>query len=80
MNDLQKFVADGLKGMTEAGATINDASDEVRAAWAFGMDNAAAKWAAELDKQGKSGTEILSAYMDAMRAKGATPVRNWDKE
>ncbi len=78
--DLQNFVASGLTGMADAGATINDASDEVRAAWAAGMDNAAAKWAAELDGQGMAGSEILSAYMDAMRAQGATPVRDWDKE
>jgi TRAP-type C4-dicarboxylate transport system substrate-binding protein len=80
IDNLQNFVTTGFKGMADAGATITDASDDMRNAWASGMDNAAAKWAAELDGQGKSGSEILSAYMDAMRAAGATPVRDWDKE
>jgi hypothetical protein len=44
------------------------------------MDNAAKKWAAELDSQGKHGTEILDTYMQGMRNAGAKPVRDWDKE
>ena len=38
------------------------------------------QWAKALDAQGKPGTEVLKAYMEAMRAAGATPVRNWDQE
>ena len=44
------------------------------------MDNVAKIWAAKLDSEGKAGSAVLSAYMDTMRASGATPVRNWDKE
>jgi hypothetical protein len=44
------------------------------------MDNAAKEWAEGLDAQGRPGTEILSAYMEAMRAAGAAPLRDWDKE
>ena len=80
LSDLQSFVGKGFDGMAEAGATITDASEEMRSAWAASMENAAATWAAELDNQGKSGSDILSAYMDAMRAAGAVPVRDWDKE
>ena len=63
-----------------AGATITDASDDMRAAWAAGMDNAAKTWAEGLDAKGLPGTEVLSLYMDAMRDAGATPLRDWDKE
>jgi len=80
LGDLGAFVTKALAGMTAQGATITDASDDMRAAWAAGMDNAARKWADQLDGQGNSGSEILSAYMDSMRAAGATPVRDWDKE
>ncbi len=52
----------------------------MRAAWANGMDNAAKTWASELDAQGKPASLILGLYMDAMRAAGATPLRDWDKE
>lgn len=80
MDDLEKFVEAGFKGMQDAGATITDASDEMRQKWADGMDNAARTWATQLDGQGKPGTEVLKAYMDGMRQAGATPLRDWDKE
>ena len=62
--------------MGENGATITDASDEMRATWASGMDNAAKAWAAGIP----GGTDVLSTYMEEMRAAGATPLRDWDKE
>ena len=79
-DDLEAFVEVALTKMAEAGATITEASPEMRAAWAEGMDNAAAKWTAELDAQGKPASLILGLYMEAMRAAGATPLRDWDKE
>ncbi len=78
--DLEGFVALSYAKMQEAGATVTEAPAEMRAAWAAGMDNAAAEWAAGLDAEGKHGTEIMSSYMDAMRAAGETPLRDWDKE
>ena len=44
------------------------------------MDNVAKQWVEMLDGKGQPGTVVLKAYMDAMRAAGATPVRNWDQE
>ena len=78
--DLEAAVEIALKTMGENGATISDASPEFRLAWANGMDNAAKTWATALDAEGKKATEILKVYMDAMRAAGATPLRDWDKE
>ncbi len=78
--DLENAVESALKTMAENGATVTDAPAEVRQAWADGMDNAAKIWAEALDAQGKPATEILKVYMDAMRAAGATPLRDWDKE
>ena len=69
-----------LATMAENGASITLASDEMRKAWAAGMDSAAKEWAAGLDAQGKPGTEILQLYMQSMREAGATPLRDWDKE
>lgn len=79
-NELETAVGVSLEKMAEAGATVANAPDAMRAAWAKGMENAAAKWAAELDAQGKPATEVLTTYMEAMRAAGATPLRDWDKE
>lgn len=80
IDDLENYVEVGLKGMAEQGATITDASDDMRQKWAQSMDNAAKVWAKELDAQGKSGSDILAVYMQSMRDAGATPVRDWDKE
>ena len=77
---LEEDVATSIKVMGENGATITDASEEMRKAWAAGMDNAAQEWASGLDAEGKPGTEVLDLYMQSMRDAGATPLRNWDKE
>lgn len=80
LGNLEGFVQVALQKMGEAGATITDAPDDMRQAWAAGMDNAAKTWAESLDSQGRPGTEVLKLYMDSMRAAGATPLRNWDQE
>ena len=40
----------------------------------------AQEWAEKNDAKGLPASAILADYMDAVRAGGATPVRNWDKE
>ena len=48
--------------------------------WASAMPNIAKEWAERADKDKLPGSKILAAYMDAMRAAGAKPVRDWDKK
>lgn len=78
-DELDTSVAAAFKTMEENGATIFDAPDGMRQAWADGMDNAAAIWAKDLDSRGQPGLEILKVYMDGMRNAGAMPLRDWDK-
>lgn len=78
--DLDAAQAGAFKAMAEQGATIAEVDDAFRAAWVAGMDNVAKTWAAQVDGEGKAGTEILKAYMDAIRAAGGKPVRDWDQE
>ncbi|MEM6498020.1 MAG: C4-dicarboxylate TRAP transporter substrate-binding protein [Pseudomonadota bacterium] len=78
--ELEQAVTVSLAKMAEAGATVQEAPADMRAAWASGMDNAARTWADQLDGQGKPASEVLSTYMQAMRDAGATPLRNWDQE
>ncbi len=80
LSALEEAVELSFSVMAENGATITDASDEMRMEWANGMDNAAKNWAEGLDGQGIPGSEVLTLYMDAMRDAGATPLRDWDKE
>ncbi|MEO1239411.1 MAG: C4-dicarboxylate TRAP transporter substrate-binding protein [Pseudomonadota bacterium] len=80
LSALEGAVETSFKVMGENGATITDASDEMRAAWASGMDNAAKTWAEGLDGQGIPGSEVLKLYMSSMRDAGAIPLRDWDQE
>lgn len=79
-SDLTAFAAKALEIMAANGATVVEAPQEMREAWAKGMDNAAKAWAADLDSKGIKGSEVLSLYMEEMRKAGATPLRDWDKE
>ncbi len=78
--DLDASVAKFLDIMQAQGATVTEVDQAFRDEWAAGMDNVAKAWADRLDSEGKAGTAVLRAYMDTMRAAGATPVRNWDQE
>ncbi len=80
LEDLDASVTKFLAMMEAEGATISEVSDEMRREWVMGMDNVAKIWAQELDAAGQPGTEVLKIYMDAMRASGAVPLRDWDKE
>lgn len=75
LGNLEAFVETAFKVMGENGANITDAPEDLRRAWADGMDNAAKEWATSIDA-----TDVLATYMDEMRAGGSTPLRDWDKE
>jgi len=68
------------QAFAKAGGTITVMSGEQRAAWAKGLPNLAKEWAARMDGQGKPGSKVLAAHMDALRAAGAKPLRDWDRE
>ena len=78
--DLDASVSKFLGIMQSQGATVTEVDQAFREEWASGMDNVAKIWAAKLDSEGKAGSAVLRTYMDTMRASGATPVRDWDKE
>lgn len=80
LEDLDAAQQAAFKAMAEQGATVTEVDDAFRQKWADGMDNVAQTWAKQVDGEGKAGTEILKAYMDAIRAAGGKPVREWDKE
>lgn len=77
---LNAAVERALTDMQKEGATLSSLPADARMDWAGRMENAAKSWAAELDEEDLHAAEILVSYMDAMRAAGATPLRDWDKE
>lgn len=63
--------------LTEAGAKINELSTDAMKKWANTIPNLAKQWA---DANGAVAKEVLAAYMDGVRKRGITPIRDWDKE
>lgn len=51
-----------------------------RLKWAKSMPNLAKQWAKEMNDKGLPGTQILSLYMDEMRAAKQPLARHWDRE
>jgi len=72
-----------MNKMVELGATqsppvqIIKMSDEQRQAWVDKLPDIAGEWAADLDAKGLPASEFLKAYMQGLRDRGETPMRNW---
>lgn len=47
--------------------------------WVNKMPDVAGEWAKPLDARGVPASEFIAAYMEALRARGETPARDWDK-
>lgn len=69
----------GFAQMQKEGAKISTLPDDERTRWAQALPHLAKTWAEAAEKRGQPGKEIMKEYMDAMRAAGAKPARDWDK-
>jgi TRAP-type C4-dicarboxylate transport system substrate-binding protein len=69
-----------LKAYLAGGGKVVEVSEAERRAWAKKLPSLGKEWAAEADKAGLPGTAFLAAYMNELRAAGAKPLRDWDKE
>lgn len=70
----------GLEQIKKEGAKVSTLSPEERKRWAASMPNMAKKWVADNEKAGVPARQIMKDYMAAMRAAGAKPARDWDKD
>ncbi|MEQ9814455.1 MAG: C4-dicarboxylate TRAP transporter substrate-binding protein [Azospirillaceae bacterium] len=69
-----------MQAMVDGGATVTELAADQQAAWAAALPNVPQEWAANAENQGLPGGEVLSAYMDALRAAGVDLPRDWDRE
>lgn len=69
--------AQSIEDMVANGATVVEVSAADRQTWADGLPNIAQEWATEVEATGAPGNEILSAYIDAMRAADQNILRDW---
>lgn len=78
--ELLARIEGAYKTMAAAGGKVTDLPDAERRKWAQALPPLARTWAEEWDGKGIPASDVLSAYMEAMRAAGAQPLRDWDKE
>ncbi len=72
---------DAMKKFKAMGGTVVTLSKEEQKKWAQKMPNIAQNLAKDVEKKnGYPAMKILAAYMDALRAAGEKPARDWDKE
>jgi TRAP-type C4-dicarboxylate transport system substrate-binding protein len=79
-NDLAARYASGLASMLADGATVSELPAAEKQRWIDGLPNIAGRWADAAEARGYPAREILGIYMDALRAHGAQPRRDWDRE
>ncbi len=65
-----------LVEMQAAGLTIHELPAAEKSAWVNGLPNIVEPW---LEQTGEKGKVVLKAYFDALRARGAEPLRAWDE-
>ena len=60
----------GLDGLAKVGAVIKELPDEARAGWAESLAGFAKEQAAEADKRGMPGTDVMRSYLDVVSQSG----------
>lgn len=66
--------------MEEGGATITELPAEIRQQWADALPPIAQTWATAADEQGFAGSEVLDAYISALKERGVELPRDWSAE
>jgi C4-dicarboxylate-binding protein DctP len=69
-----------LVSMQAEGAVVTELPAEEKRKWLDGLPNIAGRWADATEKRGIPAHEVLRIYMNAVRARGGKPLRNWDRE
>lgn len=69
-----------LKVYLAGGGKLVEVSEDERRAWARALPSLGKEWAEDAEKRGLPGKAFLRAYMEELRAGGAKPLRDWDKE
>jgi len=72
--------ARGLASMQADGAQVYELPVEEKLKWLNGLPNIAGQWAGATEERGIPAREVLRIYMDTVRSRGGTPLRNWDTE
>jgi TRAP-type C4-dicarboxylate transport system substrate-binding protein len=69
-----------MKNMVANGAKLTKMSEEDRKRWVNSIAPLGKLWVEALEKKGIPAKQILTQFMDTVRAHGGKPLRDWDKE
>jgi TRAP-type C4-dicarboxylate transport system substrate-binding protein len=67
-----------LTAMQAEGAHVSELPKEEKLKWLENLPDIAGRWAAATEKRGYPAREVLHAFLAAVRARGGTPLRDWD--
>jgi TRAP-type C4-dicarboxylate transport system substrate-binding protein len=68
----------GLEAMRRDGAVIAELPLDEKRRWLDGLPSIALEWAEATEARGFPAVEALRTYMQAIRERGAQPLRDWD--
>jgi TRAP-type C4-dicarboxylate transport system substrate-binding protein len=68
-----------LKLMAKQGATVSEFPAAERRKWAELLPNIAKEWVDANEAKGVPAKAVMKAFMDGVRKRGGTPLRNWDE-
>ena len=63
--------------MKKQGAIISTLPGSERRKWANGLPNIAKEWVDANEKKGLPAKQVMQTFMNAAKAAGAKPVRDW---
>ncbi len=69
-----------MQSFQENGGSIISLSPQQRQEWAAGIADLAGAWADDLESRGLPGRQLLSDYMDTMRANDQPIMRHWERD
>jgi TRAP-type C4-dicarboxylate transport system substrate-binding protein len=78
-DEISKRYAASLARMQKDGAKVSEFPLAEKEKWLAAMPDIATRWVAAEERRGLPAGEVLRAYMNAVRAHGGTPLRNWDR-
>jgi TRAP-type transport system periplasmic protein len=69
-----------IQAMKDGGAKVVTLSPAEQKRWAEKLPNIPMEWAGSMEEKGQPGKAMLKGYLDGLRKRNVTLVRDWDKE
>jgi TRAP-type C4-dicarboxylate transport system substrate-binding protein len=78
-DDIAKRYDASIARMRSEGAIVAEFPLAEKQKWLAAMPDIAGRWIEATERRGHPAGEVLRAYMDALRARGAQPMRDWGR-